>query len=177
GTCNFTQTGDKQDQNPRLGSLQFNGGPTETLALGGGSAAIDAGHPSTPGGAGFTCTLTDQRGVARPVDGDGLNGPRCDIGAYEAALCTTRPNVTLGVAPGVPGRITVNVTAGAGNISELRLQAGPISNIQVSIGALVNQSGELTVPINAPTAQFSIRRANGTGSGTLLFEVVDGCNV
>lgn len=177
GSCGFNQGTDKNNQDPRLGPLQLNGGATETMALGMRSPAIDAGNPTAPGSGGTSCSSTDQRGLPRPTDGEGLNGARCDIGAYEAATCFNRANVAFGVAPGSPGRISVTVTAGVGNISELRLHAQPSTNIQVSIGALVNQSGELTVPINAPTAQFSIRRTSGTGSGTLPFDVVDGCGV
>jgi len=57
--------------NPKLGTLQNNGGPTSTLALLPGSAAIDTGVDAL-------CPSTDQRGVLRP------QGPHCDIGAYEA---------------------------------------------------------------------------------------------
>jgi hypothetical protein len=57
---------------PKLGPLQDNLGPTETMALGAGSAAIDQ-VPST----GADCPATDQRGFQRP------SGPACDIGAYE----------------------------------------------------------------------------------------------
>ena len=66
-------------QNPLLGPLADNGGFTQTHALGVGSPAIDAGDPTN-------CPATDQRGFPRPIDGDGLNGPRCDMGAYEAEL-------------------------------------------------------------------------------------------
>ena len=52
-----------------LGPLQDNGGPTETRALGPGSAAINAG--------GSGCAATDQRGESRPV------GVACDVGAFE----------------------------------------------------------------------------------------------
>jgi hypothetical protein len=55
---------------PALGSLQNNGGPTQTLALLPGSPAIDKGLATT-----FT---TDQRGVPRP------QGVKFDIGAFEA---------------------------------------------------------------------------------------------
>jgi len=61
---------------PRLGLLADNGGFTQTHALGAGSSAIDIGNP------GF-CPPTDQRGVARPVDGNGDGDPICDMGAYE----------------------------------------------------------------------------------------------
>ncbi|NWJ46952.1 MAG: hypothetical protein HXX08_13910 [Chloroflexi bacterium] len=58
------------NQNPKLdpNGLQDNGGLTQTIALLGGSPAIDSGNNST-------CPAVDQRGVSR-------NGP-CDIGAYE----------------------------------------------------------------------------------------------
>ena len=61
---------------PVLGALANNGGPTQTMALGAGSAALD--KIPNAGGCGFGIT-TDQRGVARPQPASGL----CDIGAYE----------------------------------------------------------------------------------------------
>lgn len=67
------------NQDPLLGPLADNGGFTLTHALGAGSPAIDAGDPTN-------CPATDQRGFPRPIDGDGINGPRCDMGAYEAEL-------------------------------------------------------------------------------------------
>ena len=54
--------------------LGSNGGSTQTMALLAGSPAIDAG---------LTCSPTDQRGLVRPVDGDGVGGAVCDIGAFE----------------------------------------------------------------------------------------------
>jgi CSLREA domain-containing protein len=55
---------------PLLGQLDDNGGPTQTLALLSGSPAIDAGDDNT-------CESTDQRGVVLP------QGAHCDIGAFE----------------------------------------------------------------------------------------------
>ncbi|HEX6288136.1 MAG TPA: PA14 domain-containing protein [Herpetosiphonaceae bacterium] len=67
----------------RLGPLQDTGGPTLTHALLPGSPAIDAGNPATPGSGGTACEATDQRGVARPQDGNGDGTARCDMGAVE----------------------------------------------------------------------------------------------
>jgi hypothetical protein len=60
--------------NPALQPLANNGGPTQTMALGAGSAAIDAG-PSFP----IVCPVTDQRGDLRPDASE----QACDIGAFE----------------------------------------------------------------------------------------------
>jgi hypothetical protein len=66
---------------PKLGPLFSNGGPTLTVALKAGSAAINQ-VPATGAG----CPATDQRGVKRP------QGPKCDVGAYEFATPTIAIN-------------------------------------------------------------------------------------
>jgi hypothetical protein len=62
-----------------LGPLAMNGGPTETHALLQGSPAIDAGVAAG-------CPSQDQRGIARPADGDLDGVARCDSGAFELGL-------------------------------------------------------------------------------------------
>ncbi|MCU1349888.1 MAG: hypothetical protein JWO56_2918, partial [Acidobacteria bacterium] len=62
--------------NPLLGALANNGGLTQTMALGAGSPAIDAGDS-------INAPSTDQRGVAR-TDGNGDGIIAVDIGAFEA---------------------------------------------------------------------------------------------
>lgn len=69
GICNgFDGPGDRVRSNPRIGNLRKNGGPTKTIALKKGSAAIGHAHkPSAPN--------RDQRGRKRD------NNP--DTGAFE----------------------------------------------------------------------------------------------
>jgi hypothetical protein len=90
-TTNFfisgPQGGNVLGQDPLLGLLQDNGGPTQTLALLPGSPAIDAGALTgcTKDVAGLTPLTTDQRGAPRPYPAGG----RCDIGAFEVGAAVT----------------------------------------------------------------------------------------
>jgi hypothetical protein len=80
-------TGDLLDTPAGLAPLANNGGPTETMALLAGSAAIRAGA-SPCLSAGLEPLKTDQRGLPR--------GEPCDIGAFEgqAPSVTATPKVT-----------------------------------------------------------------------------------
>ena len=84
---------------PVLGTLQNNGGPTETHALLAGSPAIDAGSAGCPPPA------ADQRGVPRP------QGPGCDTGAFE----TTPPSSSIGFPPAGSHLRTEAFLAGCGS--------------------------------------------------------------
>lgn len=80
GTCPFTNSGDLNYTNPKLGTLGYNGGPTQTIPLLEGSPATDAGNPhGCTDGKGHLLT-TDQRGYPRP-DKEDTSG--CDMGAFE----------------------------------------------------------------------------------------------
>jgi hypothetical protein len=101
GNLNFAGTGCPSgfaSGDPKLGPLQDNGGPTQTIALLPGSAAIDK-IPATGG-----CPAVDQRGVTRPQPAGGL----CDIGAFElvpsvASTPTPTPTPTPGTPPVIGG--------------------------------------------------------------------------
>ena len=91
---------------PKLGALGLNApGTTATMALGAGSAAIDAALVGA-------CTPQDQRGIARP------QGAACDIGAYEAEpssdatppVITANIDGTLGSNGWYRGNVTVSWT-------------------------------------------------------------------
>ena len=80
GSCNFSNSGDRNNTDPKLGPLQNNGGPTQTMALPSGSPAIDAGNPSGCKDSQGHLLTTDQRGMPRH-DTEDTGG--CDMGAYE----------------------------------------------------------------------------------------------
>jgi len=93
-SCTFAAHGGI-NANPLLGPLQNNGGPTNTMEPGAGSAAIGAGTNAT-------CASVDQRGGARPSPAT----PQCDIGAVEVdSLADT--SITGAVTP-------TTLTAGGG---------------------------------------------------------------
>ncbi len=79
----FTQATDRWNADPKLDreGLQFNGGPTPTIALYAGSDAIDHGN-SGP------FDFFDQRGSPRKVDNPSVpnTADGTDIGAYEAPV-------------------------------------------------------------------------------------------
>ena len=79
--CPFTKkTGDRANVKPLLGTLAYNGGPTQTIGI----KTTSPAHNAVPTSA---CPLhSDQRGVRRP------QGPRCDIGAFELKPGETVPS-------------------------------------------------------------------------------------
>ena len=91
--CTITgdTTGNLTGLDPSLGALADNGGGTSTRAIAAFSPAVDAGDDAS-------CPATDQRGVARPQDGNGDNDAHCDIGAYElipgTLVATATPTFT-----------------------------------------------------------------------------------
>ena len=68
---------------PKLNALGSNGGPTRTHLPKSTSPALDEGSAFEPGTDTYSCRPTDQRGVDRPVDGDGDGDAVCDVGAVE----------------------------------------------------------------------------------------------
>jgi CSLREA domain-containing protein len=83
GNGRLTATGDQINTDPKFDpqGLQFNGGPTRTIALVSGSPALDQGKSN-----GLT---RDQRDYIRPVDNPAIanasGGDGSDIGAFEAS--------------------------------------------------------------------------------------------
>jgi Ca2+-binding RTX toxin-like protein len=98
-------------QDPKLGPLGNDGGPTPTMPLLDGSPALDAGSA-----AGLSA---DQRGAPRPFDlagvGPAAGGDNADIGASERNLCGT----TVVNRVGTSGADRLTGTTGADGILAL----------------------------------------------------------
>ena len=95
GTCYFKDPTDRTNVTDiRLGPLGYHGGRTMTHRLLAGSAAIDGAQAEH-------CPETDQRGVDRPLDGDGDGVAACDVGAFEARWSITEVPALGGVGVGV----------------------------------------------------------------------------
>jgi uncharacterized repeat protein (TIGR01451 family) len=132
---------------PVLGPLQNNGGPTATMALGAGSAAIDAVPAGDP------CPATDQRGVFRP------QGPRCDIGAFE--LQPPDLQITKSCTPSIPGTFTCTlVVTNTGDVAATNvvvtddlspgLTAGPVTKSDMSF-TCVDPPGAVDIRCTSPS--------------------------
>lgn len=79
GTCAMGHPTDQNNTASEINSLANNGGNTATHALMPNSPAIDSGDNGA-------CLAVDQRGVPRPLDGNGDGTAVCDIGAFEFAV-------------------------------------------------------------------------------------------
>ena len=104
-TCGFqTYYGDQVDTDPMLGSLQDNGGPTQTQAI----LPTSPAYHQVPAS---SCLATDQRGETRPQP---AASTFCDVGAFEYSAPTS---IAFTTTP-----ITGPTSAGA-NLGPVTVQA------------------------------------------------------
>jgi CSLREA domain-containing protein len=160
-TCGagFTQkTSAELGLNPA--GLRENGGPTQTIALLPGSAAIDAGTPSGCFGPTGAILTSDQRGVTRPQDGDGSGASTCDVGAFErqpGVLQLSSPAYSAAEAGG-SAAITVIRTGGTD---------GAVS------GTVSETDGTATSPGDYTNAPLAVSFAGGQTSASVNLPIVN----
>lgn len=122
------------NQDPQLGPLQNNGGPTQTHLPAGTSPAVDAGQPAT--------LPTDQRGTARPA------GPAVDLGAVE---------LNPGTIQLTAGALVVNENGGTVTITATRT-GGTDGAVSVSYAT---SDGTAVAPDDFAAAAGTLSWANG----------------
>ncbi len=135
--------------NPYLGTLSYNGGPTETIALLANSPAIDAGRNTLADTYGVT---TDQRGAVRGGQPDALNaGSTVDIGAYEASASYVVTTTADSYAIGTLRSAILWADAGSTNANPANLAKSATNTIDFDIPPVPNMI-EFGIPTgNSPT--------------------------
>ncbi len=151
---------------PKLGSLDNNGGPTKTHALLSGSTAIEGGKSPS--------SNLDQRGLARPVDSLGIpnatGGDGSDIGAYEVQAdvlpgCNAIPNVVTNNNDGPAGSLRQVIGAVCAG-STITFAPNVTGQINLTLGELVLGK---SVTIVGPGANvLSVRRGDAAGAFRIL---------
>jgi len=123
-TCNLSDHAQSND--PMLGALATHGGPTQTMALGTGSAAINHGNPTVCAGTSGVAPVggVDQRGLPRAAS-------QCTIGAYEPQAMPTLTAMSPTSGP-VAGGSSVTLF-GAGFLPGATVAFGPNPAIAVTV--------------------------------------------
>ncbi len=162
-TCALTGTGDQQGVAAQLGSLQDNGGTTDTQLPGATSPALDAGFDAA-------CPTDDERGTSRP------QGPHCDIGAVEVAVAAPT-SFTLTVAVSGSGAVSNGGSISCPGSCSASFASGTVVALTAtpSAGSLFSGwsgacsgAGACSVTMNAVasvTATFTSAPSSGSPSG------------
>lgn len=162
-------------QDPKLGSLQNNGGSTATASLLAGSPAINAGNPGGCTGSSGTLT-TDQRSFPRIGN--------CDIGAFESQpLDSSRKLVNVASTPiGGVLNYTISLTnsTGSGLPSVLVTDTLPSSLTYVDAslsapsgsfgfaGGVITWTGSLNSNSNLPITFQATVNSDAPGGATIV---------
>ena len=143
---------------PLLAPLGNYGGPTQTMALLPGSLALGAGSIALAVDASGNRLSTDQRGLARPVNGT------VDIGAFENQVVVTAASANRATLAGEAAPINL------GSFTDANSAAGPW-NVTVSWGdATTNSSFQTSTQGNLGTLNHAYAAA---GTYTVAVTVAD----
>jgi len=171
-TCGFSGTSKNSVTNLKLYPPALNGGPTETIALGYGSEAINFIPIASCVDSNDDPVTTDQRGFGRPSPG---SPDFCDAGAYEAEA----------VAPLViePGSLRIQIARGSGYHSDQVNTAFTFTENGVPTCNLQDQDalndgfdltlyegqcgGDLTGGLSLSLTPFAVNTVNHQSYGTL----------
>ena len=153
-----------------LDTLKNNGGPTKTMALLPGSAAIDKGISSG--------STTDQRGLGRPIDGPGVNnasgGDGSDIGAYElhgASVPGCGDNVVTNNGDTGPGSLRATLAGVCAN-DTITFASNVASPITLTSGELAVTK---PVTISGPGANLmTVQRSANASTNFSIFHISSG---
>jgi parallel beta-helix repeat protein/predicted outer membrane repeat protein len=176
---------DLQGVDPELGSLQNNGGSTETMAIGCGSPAVDAGDNTD-------APDTDQRGEPRIVDGDCDGVATIDIGAFEFQG-TPPPTIILTssaieLSPPNHNYQTVRVTDFVSDVTDAAgacttFAPGDVLITEVTSDEPENASGggdgntvnDISIASNCKSVQLRAERDGGGNGRVYRIHVAVGC--
>jgi hypothetical protein len=178
--CKFTAATDLVNQNPLLGPLASNGGPTQTMLPGATSPAANVmPNPTLPLAGVAVCPATDQRGDTRP--GQGETG--CTIGAVEAAYTNpTTTSVTLTpatVTAGTQVAYLAVVTPQSGTdtpTGTISFTTGSTSLCTAVLSGGVAACGATNAPVGTDTVTGTYSGGDGyaTSTGTATLTVTSG---
>jgi len=153
-TFHFTGTS-TNNTDPRIGPLEDNGGPTETMKLLAKSPAIDKGDDDA-------APDVDQRGVVRPI------GAHVDVGAFESDLGVETAPTTFSISgqvfdgtnglAGVKVKADTNsaVTASNGTYTITGVRANNYGIFATLTGYRFSDSVSVTVGPNATNINFFV---------------------
>jgi hypothetical protein len=146
-----------------LGPLADNGGPTQTIALLPGSAAIDAGDDAVCEAA--PINNFDQRGISRP------QGSACDIGAFELEQQTDSTAPTITISSPTDGAVYLLGQSVAASYACQDEQGG--SGLASCTGTVATGTSIDTASVGSHT--FSVQAADNAGntaSKSVSYQVV-----
>ncbi|MFN0278865.1 MAG: choice-of-anchor Q domain-containing protein [Pyrinomonadaceae bacterium] len=163
-------TTDKINALPVLAPLALNSGTTQTHALLGGSAALDAGNNAGSG------MLTDQRGLARTIDLPITNAPSSDttdIGAYEAQTSPAAAPAVLSIVRTSTNPTTSGTSVGYTVTFNTNVNPAGVGTGDFALTTTGTIAGAVVTGVSGGGAVYNVTVSTGSGTGTLRLDLID----